>query len=141
MARISTKQGGLLLAVALVIALIAAGIGLVAHVRHANAAAARESDTDAHAPSTFDLTSKNAAERPHIDPVPEAVQALHRSGFTPVQPGSLTVVGTAQAGGAPLGVLASDDNRTKIGVEADFAQLIADGLGLKPRQAVSSWAD
>ncbi|WP_420097088.1 ABC transporter substrate-binding protein [Brevibacterium sediminis] len=141
MAAISKKQGGLLAAVVVVLALIAGGVIALVNVRGSEASAEPGTEDSVAASSEFDLSSKNADGRPHIDPVPEAVAALKKSGFTPVRDGKLTVVGTGQAGGAPLGVLASDDNKTRIGVEADFAQLIAEGLGLDYQQAVTSWAD
>lgn len=142
MAAITKRQGGLLAAVIIALALVAGGIITVINVRGADEANAQPGTEDSvETSSEFDLTSKNAEGRPDIDPVPEAVEALAESGFSPVADGKLTVVGTGQAGGAPLGVLASDDNTTRIGVEADFAQLIAEGLGLDYQQAVTSWAD
>lgn len=141
MATITKKQGGLLAAVVIVLALIAGGITAIINARGSEADARSSTEESVSESSEFDLSSKNAEGRPDIEPVPEAVEALKESGFTPVADGKLTVVGTGQAGGAPLGVLASDDNKTRIGVEADFAQLIADGLGLDYQQAVTSWAD
>ena len=75
----------------------------------------------------FDLTSANVDGRPQIDPVPEAIAALEASGWQPAEAGKLTVVGSAYI--PPLSFLAEDDNVTRLGSEADFAQLIADGLG------------
>lgn len=141
MASITKKQGGLLAAVVLVLALVAGGIIAFINTRGSEASAQTGTEDDVAQTSEYDLSSKNADSRPTIEPVPEAVEALKKSGFTPIHDGKLTVVGTGQAGGAPLGVLASDDNKTRIGVEADFAQLIADGLGLEYQQAVTSWAD
>ncbi|MBP1326969.1 polar amino acid transport system substrate-binding protein [Leucobacter exalbidus] len=89
--------------------------------------------------SPFDLTSANAAGRPRIDPVPEAVAALKASGFAPVTAGKLTVAGSASV--PPLGFLAEDDNQTLLGVEPDIAQLVADGLGLEYAPEVVAWAD
>lgn len=142
MASITKKQGGLLIAVAVVLVLIVGGAITAVTIARSNAEA-RGSGTEKKVADSvkFDLTSKNVEKRPHIDPVPEAVKALKASGFKPIHSGRLTVVGTAQAGGAPLGILASDDNKTRVGVEPDFGQLIAEGLGLKYQQAVSSWAD
>ncbi|WP_053385593.1 ABC transporter substrate-binding protein [Leucobacter japonicus] len=89
--------------------------------------------------SPFDLTSKNADERLHIDPVPEAVEALKKSGFTPIQDGKLTVAHSAYE--APLGFLAEDDNTTLLGIEPDIANLVADGLGLEYAPENVAWAD
>ncbi|KAB1644461.1 MULTISPECIES: ABC transporter substrate-binding protein [unclassified Pseudoclavibacter] len=137
---LSKKQGGVLLGAVAVIAVagVAVGIGL-SGARGSNSDTATEEQVAQKV--QFDLTSKNVEGRPHIDPVPEAVAALKESGFSPIEAGKLTVVGTAGAGGAPLGVTASDDNTTRIGSEADFGALIAQGLGLEYQQAVTSWAD
>lgn len=89
--------------------------------------------------SPFDLTSANADERLHIDPIPEAVAALEASGFTPIQAGKLTVAHSAYE--APLGFLAEDDNQTLLGIEPDIAQLVADGLGLEYAPENVAWAD
>ncbi len=88
---------------------------------------------------TFDLTARNVEGRPHLDPVPEAVAALAASGFTPVKAGTLTVVHSPYV--APLGLYAEDDTSTLIGSEADFGQLIADGLGLTYTSEAAAWAD
>ncbi|GAA3599759.1 ABC transporter substrate-binding protein [Klugiella xanthotipulae] len=87
----------------------------------------------------FDLTSTNVEGRPTIEPVPEAVAALKASGFTPATPGVLTVVHSPYV--APLGFYAEDDNSTLLGSEADFGQLIADGLGLDYKPEAAAWAD
>ena len=87
----------------------------------------------------FDLTSANVDGRPQIDPVPEAIAALEASGWQPAEAGKLTVVGSAYI--PPLSFLAEDDNVTRLGSEADFAQLIADGLGLELKGEVAAWAD
>ncbi|MCS4276143.1 polar amino acid transport system substrate-binding protein [Mycetocola sp. BIGb0189] len=95
----------------------------------------------ASAPSTgpFDLTTKNVRDRPRIDPVPEAVAALQASGFTPAKSGTLTVAHAPFT--PPILFLAEDDNKTILGSDADFAQLIADGLGLTYAPKSVSWAD
>ena len=95
--------------------------------------------TPAAQESPFDLTSANADERPHIDPVPEAVAALEASGFEPIQEGKLTVAHSAYE--APLGFLAEDDNQTLLGVEPDIASLVAEGLGLEYAPENVAWAD
>lgn len=89
--------------------------------------------------SPFDLTTANAENRPHIDPVPEAVAALEASGFEPIQDDKLTVA--VSAGSTPLGFLAEDDNRTILGIEPDIASLVADGLGLEFAPENVAWAD
>lgn len=108
-----------------------------------------DADTDARktaAPTatadtpTFDLTSKNVEERPHIEPVPEAVAALEESGFTPIQLGKLTVA-LGGAGAPPTSFFAADDNRTIIGGDPDFGSLIAEGLGLEYAPENVAWAD
>ena len=141
MPHVSKKQVGLLAAIVAVLALVVAGTVILVTGR-GDAAQSVAQAKDTSSPTTaFDLTSASVNGRPAIEPVPEAVAALRASGFAPIEAGSLTVIGTAQNGGAPLGVLASDDNKTRVGVEADFAQLIAQGLGLQYRQAETSWAD
>ncbi|MFD5598790.1 ABC transporter substrate-binding protein [Leucobacter sp. NPDC058333] len=89
--------------------------------------------------SPFDLTSANADDRLHIEPVPEAVEALKKSGFDPIQDGKLTVAVSAYE--APLGFLAEDDNKTLLGIEPDIANLVADGLGLDFAPENVAWAD
>lgn len=136
---ITKKQGGLIIAAVAVVALATGGIW--AGVKGLNSGSGESTEEQVASSVSFDLTSQNAADRPHIDPVPEAIAALEESGFTPIEEGKLTVVGTAGSGGAPLGLLASDDNSTRIGSEADFGALIAEGLGLEYQQAVTSWSD
>lgn len=97
------------------------------------------SETTKGGESPFDLTSANADERLHIDPVPEAVEALKKSGFTPIQDGKFTVAHSAYE--APLGFLAEDDNTTLLGIEPDIANLVADGLGLEYAPENVAWAD
>ncbi|MCI2957356.1 ABC transporter substrate-binding protein [Agromyces atrinae] len=135
------------------VAVIVGGVAAVAIVGGAITAFALNSGNSAEAEAApeateaaaetsivqFDLTSKNADDRPRIDPVPEAVEALEASGFTPIDPGKLTVVGSAYI--PPLSFLAEDDNVTRLGSEADFAQLIADGLGLELKTEIAAWAD
>lgn len=89
--------------------------------------------------SPFDLTSENAAERPRIDPIPEAVAALESSGFEPIQAGKLTVASGAFV--PPISFLAEDDNVTFLGADPDIAQLVADGLGLEYAPQNVAWAD
>lgn len=88
----------------------------------------------------FDLTTKNLEDRPHIEAVPEAVEALAESGFTPVQAGKLTVAING-AGTPPTAFFAEDDAATVLGSDADFASLIAHGLGLEFAPENVAWAD
>jgi polar amino acid transport system substrate-binding protein len=88
---------------------------------------------------SFDLTSANAEDRPRLDEVPEAIEALKESGFEPITEGTLTVAISPYT--APLAIASEDDPDTIIGSEADFAQLIADGLGLELKLVPVSWAD
>ena len=90
--------------------------------------------------SPFDLTTANVDARPSIDAVPEAVAALKASGFTPVQPGKLTVAING-AGAPPTAFLAEDDAKTLLGSDPDFASLLADGLGLEYSPENVAWAD
>lgn len=92
------------------------------------------------AEAPFDLTTGNLDTRPHIDPVPEAVAALEASGFTPAQAGKLTVA-LGGAGSPPTSFFAEDDAQTIIGSDADFASLIAEGLGLDYAPENVAWAD
>lgn len=120
-------------------ALALAGLTACSSATSGPPGAAAAGDSPASTESPFDLTSKNADERVRIDPVPEAVAALKASGFTPIQPGKLTVAHSAYE--PPLGFLAEDDNRTLLGVEPDIAQLVADGLGLEYAPENVAWAD
>ena len=131
----------LLAASAAVIALGAlTGCGAVVDRSDADPGSSTPSAHAAGTGITFDLTSKNVDSRPHTDPIPEAVEALKESGFTPVQPGKLTVAHLG-AGSPPITVFASDDNSTIIGSDPDFASLIAEGLGLEYAPENVSWAD
>ncbi|KKI22284.1 amino acid ABC transporter substrate-binding protein [Leucobacter sp. Ag1] len=94
----------------------------------------------ATAAPSFDLTTKNLAERPHTKPVAEAVQALEQSGFRPVQAGKLTVA-LGGAGAPPTSFFAEDDAQTIIGSDPDLASLIAEGLGLEYAPENVAWAD
>ncbi|MBO1901374.1 ABC transporter substrate-binding protein [Leucobacter weissii] len=123
-------------------ALLATGalIALTACATPADGDTAAVQDPETSAPeSPFDLTSANVDGRVRIDPVPEAVEALEASGFTPIEAGKFTVAVSPYE--APLGLLASDDSRTLIGVEPDIAQLVADGLGLELNPQNVAWAD
>ena len=77
----------------------------------------------------------------HIDPVPEAVDALEASGFTPAQAGKLTVAIGAfvpPLSYQPEGTSAAAD---VAGTEPNLGSLIAEGLGLEYNPQVVAWAD
>ncbi|SEF94565.1 amino acid ABC transporter substrate-binding protein, PAAT family [Bosea lathyri] len=68
---------------------------------------------------------------------PDAIKAIPQS-FKFAEPGVLTV--GISPGGPPLGAYATD-TRTVVGADPDFAQLIADSLGLKLNLVAIAWAD
>ena len=68
---------------------------------------------------------------------PEAIKAIPK-GFVFVEPDSLTVA--ISPSGPPLATYATDA-RTVVGADPDFAQLIADSLGLKLNLLPIAWAD
>lgn len=117
---------------------VLAAAGTVTGVAVASKHDTPEQRTAATGPA-FDPNASNADSRVRIDQVPAAVKQLKASGFKPVTPGTLTVAVSASA--PPLAFLAADDNSTVIGEEADIAQLVADGLGLKLKLVNVSWAD
>ncbi|KTR80881.1 transporter substrate-binding domain-containing protein [Leucobacter chromiiresistens] len=102
--------------------------------------AAPEGAGPATTEAAFDLTTANLDTRPHIEAIPEAVEALEASGFEPVQPGRLTVA-ILGAGAPPTSFFAEDDAQTIIGSDADFASLISEGLGLEYTPENVAWAD
>lgn len=141
---INKKKLGVIVGGVAVVAIAGGVIAAVAvNANGANSAEAATASTAQPKAETqaiqFDLTSKNVEGRPAIEAVPEAVAALKESGFQPVEAGKLTVVGSAYI--PPLSFLAEDDNATRLGSEADFAQLIANGLGLELKTEVAAWAD
>ncbi|MET0724837.1 MAG: ABC transporter substrate-binding protein [Leifsonia sp.] len=136
---VNKKKVGVIVGGVAVVAIVGGIIAAVAVNNIGSAAEAAPAPAATSDAIRFDLTSANVDGRPQIDPVPEAVAALEASGFTPVNPGELTVVGSAYI--PPLSFLAEDDNATLLGSEPDFAQLIADGLGLKLKNEVAQWAD
>lgn len=128
--------GGVVLLVALAVAIAVAFRGDDSSTTDS---AAVSPVADSTAEGGFDLSSQNAKDRPRQAKVDEAVQALEKSGFKPVEPGKLTVA--IAVGTAPLNIYAEDDNTTLIGSEVDFGQLVADGLGLEFNPVPVSWAD
>jgi polar amino acid transport system substrate-binding protein len=141
---INKKQIGVIVGAAVVVALAGGGIALAANAQGSASADAKSTgstEEQVAAATEFDLTSKNAKNRPSIDPVADAVAALEESGFQPIEAGKLTVAQTVASGAPPLVFAASDDNSTALGSEADFAALVADGLGLEYNPVSVDWAD
>ncbi|TFB95162.1 MULTISPECIES: ABC transporter substrate-binding protein [unclassified Cryobacterium] len=121
------------------VALVAGGItaAVLAGTGNSSAQAAGAASPSASAaPVRFNLGPKQ--DRIRLDKVPEAIAAIKKSGFTPIEAGKLTVVVSPYV--APLGLFATDDT-TLIGNETDIAQLIADGLGLELNLQPAAWAD
>ncbi|MGO1950877.1 MAG: ABC transporter substrate-binding protein [Mycobacteriaceae bacterium] len=136
---LSRKQTGVVAGAVVVLALATGGVIYAATGSGGGSPTEASSTGSGGDAEGFDLSSQNAEDRPRIDPVPEAVEALEDSGFTPVEPGKLTVA--SSLGAAPLGVFADDDSTTPLGSEIDFAQVIADGLDLELDVVPVSWAD
>ncbi len=90
----------------------------------------------AQAQAPFDLGPEQPG-RVRAEKQPEAVAALPK-GFKFVEPGVFTVA--VSPGGPPLATYATDA-RTVVGADADFAQLVADSLGLKLNLLPIAWAD
>src|SRR6478609_4342839 len=91
---INKKQLGVIVAGVAAIAII--GGGIVWAVSAGNSAAAEtaasgSTEEQVQEAAQFDLTSQNAEDRPTIEPVQAAVDALEESGFTPIEAGKLTV--------------------------------------------------
>ncbi|WP_336631779.1 MULTISPECIES: ABC transporter substrate-binding protein [unclassified Microbacterium] len=133
---LSKKQG-----VALGIGAVAAAAivgGIIAAVSlNGSATAAEPAPTETGANvATDDI------QRVHLDaPVPEAVEALKKSGFTPITPGKLTVAVGAfvpPLSYQPDGTSAATD---VAGTEPNIGSLIAEALGLEYDPVVVAWAD
>lgn len=90
----------------------------------------------AHAQSKFDFSPEQAG-RLHTTKDAEAVKAIP-AGFQFVKPGVLTVAVTPFA--PPISTYATDA-KTVVGFDADFALLVAEGLGLKLDLQPIAWAD
>jgi polar amino acid transport system substrate-binding protein len=88
------------------------------------------------AQAPFDLGPEQPG-RVRADKQPEAIAALPK-GFKFVEPGVFTVA--VSPGGPPLATYATDA-KTVVGADADFAQLIADSLGLRLDLQPIAWAD
>ena len=111
---------------AAVVAVVGVGVALGTN-RPAEAAAAPE-------PSA----SAPAVEWVHTDPIPDAVAALEASGFTPIEPGKLTVAVGAFV--PPLSYV-PDGETLPAGTEPNIGSLIAESLGLEYNPVVVAWAD
>jgi len=88
------------------------------------------------AQAPFDLGPEQPG-RVRAEKQPEAIAAVPK-GFRFVEPGVLTIA--VSPGGPPLATYATDA-RTVVGADADFAQLIADSLGLRLDLQPIAWAD
>jgi polar amino acid transport system substrate-binding protein len=130
---ITKKKATVLVAAVAAVAVVGGGVAAFAlNQGSATTGGAAEAATT----QTFNLTADQ--KRLSIDEVPEAVASLKASGFTPIEPGKLTVATSPFA--APLALYADDDT-TLIGNEVDLASLIADGLGLELDIRATAWAD
>lgn len=84
----------------------------------------------------FDF-SPEQKERVHGAPIEAAVRAIPPN-FKFAQPGHLTVA--VSPGGPPLATYATDA-KTVVGADPDYAQLVADSLGLELNLVPVAWAD
>ena len=85
----------------------------------------------------FDLSPEQPG-RLHTEPVPAAVAAVPKD-LALVRPHHLTVA-ISPTGGPPLATYATDAH-TVVGADPDYAQLVADALGLKLDLVPVAWAD
>jgi len=133
---ISKKQGiALGIAVVAVAAIVGGIITAVSLNGSATAAEPGPTETSANV-STSDI------HWVHLDSsVPAAVEALKESGFTPIEPGKLTVAIGAfvpPLSYQPEGTSAATD---VAGTEPNIGSLIAEALGLEYNPVVVAWAD
>ncbi|WP_374947973.1 ABC transporter substrate-binding protein [Agreia sp.] len=141
---IHKKQIGAIVGAVVVVALAGGGIAIAANANGSGTADAKPAggaEERVAEATSFNLTSKNADDRPSIDPVADAIASLKASGFEPIEAGKLTVAQTVASGAPPLVFAASDDNTTALGSEADLAALVADGLGLEYNPVSVDWSD
>ncbi|MFF7682706.1 ABC transporter substrate-binding protein [Microbacterium sp. NPDC007973] len=133
---LSKKQGialGVIAAALVAVVGVGVTIGLTRPVE-AEAAAAPTATAGAN-PDTGDIPRITGKA------VPEAVAALKASGFTPIEPGKLTVAIGAfvpPLSYQPEGTTAATD---VAGTEPNVGELIAEGLGLEYNPVVVAWAD
>jgi polar amino acid transport system substrate-binding protein len=90
----------------------------------------------ANADAKFDFSPEQAG-RVRAEKDPDAIKAIPKN-FKFVKPGVLTVA--IAPFGPPIAAYATD-TRTPVGSDPDFAQLIADALGLKLDLQPIAWAD
>ena len=138
---INKKQVGVIVAGVAALALVGGGIAWAVGAgtsAAAESAASGSTEEQVQAASQFDLTSQNAKDRPTIEPVQAAVDALEASGFTPIE---------GQAHGRDL-ALGRAARRARLGRRRDrdrhgggLRLLIADGLGLEYNLVAVNWAD
>lgn len=133
---ISKKQGIAIGVAVVAVAAIVGGIVTAVNLNSSSAEAAADPSSSASG-----NTTTGEIQRFHTDAVPEAVQALKDSGFTPIEPGKLTVavgVFSPPLSYQPDGTSAATD---VAGSEPNIGELIAEGLGLTYNPVVVAWAD
>ncbi|MFT4228802.1 MAG: ABC transporter substrate-binding protein [Microbacterium sp.] len=130
---ISKKQG---IAIGVAVVAVAAIVGGVITAINLNSSAQA---ADAPKPSSSE-TNPSTGQIQWIEgtEVPEAVQALKESGFTPIEPGKLTVAVGAFV--PPLSYVPEGET-LPAGTEPNIGKLIAEGLGLEYNPVVVAWAD
>lgn len=109
---------------------------LLARVAFAGLASWLLATLPAGAQAGFDF-SPEQAERVRGEPVQEAIDAIPAD-FSFVREGHLTVA--VSPGGPPLATYAVDA-QTVVGADPDYAQLVADALGLELDLVPVAWAD
>lgn len=130
---ISKKQG---VAVGIGVVAVAAIVGGI--VTAVNLGRPAEAEAAAPAETTANVATDDI-HWVHLDqPVAEAVAALEASGFTPVEPGKLTVAHSAYL--PPLGYIPEGETAAA-GTEPNIGSLVAEALGLEYNPVVVAWAD
>jgi len=135
---ISKKQLGVIGAIVAVAAIVGGGAAAFAATRAADPAAADAAPSAAGSDATGSSIKTADVKWVEGHTVPAAVEALRTSGFTPVEPGKLTV---AVAPFQPPLAFIPEDSQAAVGHEVNFAKLVAQGLGLEYNQVITSWAD
>ena len=125
-----SKKQGIALGVIAAALVAVVGVGVTIGLnRPADAVAAPEPSASA---------TNTPTEWVHTDAVPDAVAALKASGFTPIEPGKLTVAVGAFT--PPLSYVPERETLPS-GTEPNIGSLIAEGLGLEYNPVVVAWAD
>jgi polar amino acid transport system substrate-binding protein len=132
---LSKKQGAVVGIAAVAVAAIVA-VGAVVALNQP--AAATAADSTPKPTKSAGRISADSVPWVEGDVVPKAVEALKKSGFTPVEPGKLTVAVGAFV--PPLSYV-PDGKTLPAGTEPNIGSLIAQGLGLKYNPVVVAWAD